>query len=81
MKAQGAKIRHCELLFLRNELRRARDSTLANSEGYLPIVQAIERLGRQLFPCTKRLGLAGILCGLSRLVRQHHPLESAATAA
>ena len=29
-------------------------------EGYLPIVQAIERLGRQLFPCTKRLGLAGI---------------------
>ncbi len=75
MKAQAAKVRHCELFFLRDELRRARDSTLANSEGYLPIVQAIERLGRQLFPCSKPLGLAGIRSDLSGLVRQYHPLE------
>jgi CBS domain-containing protein len=42
--------------FHRDELRRARTAALDDAEGFLPIIQALERLGRYLMPGANGLG-------------------------
>ncbi len=59
-------------IHFRGELRRARERALSDGEGYQPILFAVERLGRQLWPTRNTLG--GFACCFRDLVKQHHPL-------
>ena len=54
------------------ELRRARERALSDGEGYQPILFAVERLGRQLWPDSN--GLFEFGCCFQELVETHHPL-------
>ncbi len=60
-------------IHFRGELRRACERALSDGEGYQPILFAVERLGRQLWPNRNTLG--GFACYFRELVEQHHPLE------
>ena len=59
-------------IHFRGELRRARERALSDGEGYQPILFAVERLGRQLWPNRNTLGK--FTCCFRDLVETHHPL-------
>ena len=59
-------------IHFRGELRRARERALSDGEGYQPILFAVERLGRQLWP--NKNGLWKFACCFQGLVEEHHPL-------
>ncbi len=61
------------VIYFRGELRRARERALSDGEGYQPILFAVERLGRQLWPNSN--GLFELGCCFQELVEKHHPLE------